>query len=338
MDAKSAVFAAVAVRPRPIHELVEHIHGFSATSIYHAIGALKKEGRAVIQRRQVSIPPTYRAQKMREIYLKAMSYGIDPGRLTKTSVLDVMKALKMPESLTGLAKRCELHVSKVRRIVQFLRDAGLVDVAKKKPLALKLTQHPLAKSISDFVGRHPTMEIPYYGHFPSKRIAAPPEAVEHALFEYGDENIAIGKTGLMFKGKEGEPYIDFAIISEGPPTPENILLKQLLTADGPEFALHTLRMCKLDYDRLLELAKKNDMVNEVGCFLDLVHLYAPKAVQRGTVDKFLPHVSSKKHPFPKEGKIGEEKGFDWVYHYERKWNVEIRFPVDGFASEVRNLW
>lgn len=336
MNAKNVVFAAVAIRPQPIRELIERIPGFSATSLYHAIGALKKEGLVVVQRRQIGVSPTYRAQKLREIFLKAMSHGVDPSYLVKAPTLALVKALKKPRALAKLAKTCGLHVSRVRRTVRFLRDAGVVDVIRGRPLVLKLTQHPLAKSLSDFVSPPPTAEIPYFGRFPSKRVAAPPEAVERALFEFQDKSITIGKIGLTFKS-EGKPHVDFSIISEGPPTPEDILLKQLQTPDGPEFALHTLRASKIDFNRLLELAKKRDMVNEAGCFLDLVHLYAPKAVPGRAIEQFKLNISQKKHLFPKGAKPRELE-FEWLQNFEKRWNVELRMPISGIAQEVRNLW
>jgi hypothetical protein len=88
---------------------------------------------------------------------------------------------------------------------------------------------------------------------------------------------------------------------------------------------------------LLKLAIERDMVNEAGCFLDLVHLYAPRAVPRRVVKEFMLHVSPRKRPFPRGAKPRKLE-FDWLHIFERTWNVELRMPVSGIAQEARNLW
>ena len=139
MNVKSAVFAVESIRPHRISELNYRLP-YTKHTIYKAVESLAKEG-LVRTRKEgkealVELSEDYRTQKMREIYIKSLSYGIDPAVLLRESTLAIWKELKLPGTLKELQKKTNYTYPWIRNIVNFLFDSGIVLYKKRSQSSL----------------------------------------------------------------------------------------------------------------------------------------------------------------------------------------------------------
>jgi len=170
------------------------------------------------------------------------------------------------------------------------------------------------------------------------KLAGTPTVTEVLLHDELERGVSLGGRGWSWSYGRGEESIEVASILEKLGR-EDIFLEQLKTLGGAqEFCLHMLAAWDLNYDRLLELSREKGLVNQVGCWLDLVRRFAPNIIKGDVVKKFLQHRSGRLQIFPREGKAraGEPRP-GWVGEYEKKWNVDLRLSVAAIAQEARGL-
>lgn len=339
MDAKTATFTAIAIRTQRSSDLPKKLRQYSKSSVYRALNVLKKEDLVEIKRGLVSVASNSRAQRLKRIHVLAVAHGIDPERLLRDSYLQVWGAIEDTITLEGLVEETSLSYSMVRKIVKFFRRAGLVTEVRLNPLEVeKSGEHPVNQALETYLKPEESVELPYPGRLPSVRLAGSPTTTESLLYDELEKGVSVGGQDWSWSYGGGRESIDVATILEKLGR-EEIFLDQLKTIDGvQEFCLHMLAIWDLDYDRLLELSKKQDYVNQVGCWLDLVQRFAPDLIKADVVEEFFENKSGKTRGFPEGVKTPEgELRPEWVKEYEEKWNVELRFSIAALAQEARNL-
>ena len=137
MNANSTVFAVLSIKPHIISELIEKLP-YSNHTLYKTIERLvndklvtksKVKGKVV-----VALSNNYSTQKLREIFIKALIYGIDPEILTRNSTLTIWKQLATPKTFKKLQKSTGFSYPWIRKIINFLVETNLVILKKRKPM------------------------------------------------------------------------------------------------------------------------------------------------------------------------------------------------------------
>ncbi|MEA1905146.1 MAG: hypothetical protein U9M97_04625, partial [Candidatus Hadarchaeota archaeon] len=301
---------------------------------------LRKENLVEVVNGLATVASNSRTQQLRRIHILAMAHGIDPERLLQNSSLNVWRNIGESATLSGLAEKTGLSYPMVRKIVNLFRSAELVSETRLKPLKVeKAREHPVSQVLESYLKEPtPPVELPYPGRLPSRRLAGTPTTTGILLHDELEKGISLGGRGWSWSYGAGDESIDVTSILENLGR-EDIFLEQLKTLNGAqEFCLHMLAAWDLDHDRLLELSKKEDFVNQVGCWLDLARRFAPDLVKYDVVEKFLQHRSGRLRTFPEGVKTRtREPKPKWVRGYEKKWNVSLRLSVAALAQEARNL-
>lgn len=339
MDAETATFTAIALRSQKRADLPKKLGGYSKSSVYRALNLLEEKDLVETDGKIVTVATNSEAQRLGRIHILAITHGIDPGRLLRESHLEVWRAIEGSVTLKELVEETGFSYPTVREIVNFFRTSDLVDENRLKPLEVEKNDHPLNRALRlHLEGPTPPLELPYPGRFPSKRLAGIPETTESLLYDELEKGISLGQGDWSWSYGAGEESIDIASVLRDLGR-EEVFLDQLKTVDGAqEFCLHMLVAWELDFDRVLELSKEQDFVNQVGCWLDLVRKFAPDLVGENVVEKFLRNRSEKVRSFPETGRaMDEELGLEWIERYEDRWNVRLRFSIAAFVQEVRNL-
>lgn len=339
MDAETAAFTAIALQGQERADLPKKLRGYSKSSIYRALNLLEEKNLVETNGKIVTVATNSEAQRLRRIHILAITHGIDPGRLLRESYLEVWGAIGGPVTLKELMEKTGFSYPTVREIVNFFRRSDLVDENRLKPLEVEKNSHPLNQALHSHLEEPiPPVELPYPGRLPSRRLAGTPETTESLLYDELERGISLGEKDWSWSYGTGEESIDIASVLQNL-SQEEVFLDQLKTADGAqEFCLHMLVAWELDFDRLLDLSKKQDSVNQVGCWLDLVRRFAPDLVEKNTVEKFFQNRSEKARSFPETARaVGRELELEWVEQYEDRWNLRLRFSIAAFAQEVKNL-
>ncbi|MDY6985140.1 MAG: helix-turn-helix domain-containing protein [Candidatus Thermoplasmatota archaeon] len=320
MDVKSAVFALVAIREMALCEIAGKLP-YSRIAIYKAADALAKEG--VIEKRRkgksvvVAVAKGYRAQKLREVYVRALANGVDPAFLTSDAVVAVWKAAAKPVGLDALADSTNLSYNWVRKIVNFLIRGGLLEYKKRKPAVVARASHELNTLLEAYLSKEEKETAYYPGSAPFEFYVKSPEDVERMLYEKLDTGISVRGTGFITRGKR--PGVVQSL--QDPQTPETAFLAALETPEGVEdICIRMIESGNIDYGKLLELAKERSMVNQVGCYLDILNSIK-KIVPATAVEQFLQSVSNQQRIFLKALKKYGKEG--WEAPFENKWNVDL---------------
>jgi hypothetical protein len=91
---------------------------------------------------------------------------------------------------------------------------------------------------------------------------------------------------------------------------------------------------RLDYRRLLDLARERDMVSIVGCYLDILN-GIQGMVDPEVIGDFEARRSGKRLRFlPGESAYG--KG-GWEGEYEEKWNLDLYLDLGAIRHGVRSI-
>lgn len=339
MDAETATFTAIALRSQKRSDLPKKLRGYSKSSIYRALNLLEEKDLVEVKNKIVTVASDSRAQRLRRIHILAVTHGIDPERLLRESYLEIWKAIEESISLADLVERTGFSYPTVREVVNFFRRSNLVIENRLKPLEVEKNDHPLNRELRLYMEEPtPPVEIPYPGRLPSRRLAGTPETAESLLYDELERGISLGERDWSWSYGTGEESIDIAPVLKNLGQ-EEVFLDQLKTINGvQEFCLHMLVAWDLDFDKLLDLSKKQDFVNQTGCWLDLVRRFAPGLVEKSIVEKFSLNRVEKVQDFPRIGEAMErELELEWVEEYEEKWNVRLRFSIAAFVQEVKNL-
>ncbi|UCG70785.1 MAG: hypothetical protein JSV09_07250 [Thermoplasmata archaeon] len=337
MNSKSGVLAALSIRPHKINELIDKLP-YSKHTIYKALQFLFEEG--LINKRQekgkivVEISKDYTTQKMREIYIKALSFGIDPEVLLRESTLTIWKQLLKPKTLKDLQKSTGFSYPWVRNIVKFLVDSKLAVYEKRKPMiAVLKKEHELNLLLEQYTRKkRPSKRLLYEGTIPFEKLTKTPSEIEKILYQKIDSSLAIKDTGFMIKSEDKLSVVESV---ESELTIEELFLREIKTTEGVEdFCIRLIAQGKLDYDKLLNLAKEKEMVNSVGCYLDVLN-DIKKRVNSKIIKEFQKNVTKRKATFLKEERKYGKGG--WEDKYEEKWNVDLFLDIGAIRHGVRSI-
>lgn len=340
MNIKSAVFGLICVKPQTINSIVVKRLPYAPDSIYNAIEDMLKEGKIVKIKTdgetRLDIPKDYNSQKLKEFFIKSLSYGIDPEILLRKNTLAVWKSLDSFDNVASIVQETNLSEKSVRKILRKISDFRLIKFKKKKPIiAKKIKDHPLNLLLylilqeKDFENRIYTP-----GSTPFEEIITTPDEIEKILYDKIDDSLTIKRTGFMVKGKKDKISILESIPEKQ--TLEEIFIKKLMTPEGVEdICIRILAYKKLNYDTLLKHAIEKNIVNPVGCYLDIINDINKQIIPKNVIEKFLKNLSNKKYVFLKDEMNYEKSG--WEEKYEKKWNVDLYLEIGAIEHGVRSV-
>ena len=199
MNASSAAFAVLSIKPHIISELIEKLP-YSKHTIYKTIEELVKDklvtkskvkGKVV-----VALSKDYSTQKLREIFIKALINGIDPDILTRDTTITIWKQLATPKTLKKLQKSTGLSYPWVRDIINFLVKINLVILKKQKPIvAVRDSKHELNTLLGQFFEKKEDLNNAYYeGTISFERLITTHSDIEEILFQKIDSDLTIKDT------------------------------------------------------------------------------------------------------------------------------------------------
>ncbi|ODS39749.1 hypothetical protein BEH94_04510 [Candidatus Altiarchaeales archaeon WOR_SM1_SCG] len=337
MNAKSAVFAAVSIAPQSIRSLKNKLQ-YAPSTIYEASENLVQEGLAVTRRELgkviVDVASTYRARKLREIYLKSLIHGVDPCELMKKNTLLVRSKLE-EKNIKNIMKATALSYHTVNAVLKALAEWNMINVISRRPLTVEINQtHPVNKLLDEYIGQKTESkgtDVFYKGTIPFTRIISTPSEVERILYEKIREGISIKNTGFLMRGKEDLNIVESV---EKKINIEDFFLNGITTTEGAEdFCIQVIASKKLNYDKLLDKSKKKSMANVVGCYLNIIRDINPEIVDNKIIEKFFNIASKKRKTFlKKEEKYGKE---GWEDNYEKKWNVDLYLDIGAIKHGIR---
>lgn len=86
--------------------------------------------------------------------------------------------------------------------------------------------------------------------------------------------------------------------------------------------------------KLLDIAKQNNEINIVGCYLDIIHELDEKLVSQKVIDQFYNEKKDEKTKvwLKSEKKYGKE---NMIIPYEKKWNLSIYVDVGAIRHTLR---
>ena len=339
MRAEDAIFTMVTLRPHRIQELIRKLPN-NPNTIYKAVHNLKEKKLVIVERTSkeaiVRVSSGFLPQKMRELFTKSLSYGIDPNDLLTDSFERVIHTIRNdPKTIHEVMSDSGLSYQTVYSIFRFLTKHNLAKAIKQKPLILKLDQnHEIVRLLFVLMRkefrRRPVFEQ-LVEELPFDQYEMHPDDVERILYDNIDKTLHVEGTKFITRG-EGKleiisPQTEFE-------TREEKFLRYLMTPEGVEdFCILLLASKEMNYSKLLQLAEKRRISNVVGCYLDILHDISPNLVPKEVVERF--HTSSKKvrRVFLKElKKYGKEK---WSEPYERKWSLKLYLNRDAILHGVR---
>lgn len=339
MNIKSAVFSLISIKPQPINAIVKKLPYVSA-SIYNAIEEMLKNGNIIKIRTQgiikLDIPNDYKNQKLKEFYVKSLSYGINPEALLGKNTQDIWNALDTYKNIKDLTKTTKLSEKTVRKLLRQLFDYGLVTFEKKKPIiAKKIQNHTINILLESMISKNrisPRMYTP--GASPFEEILTTPDQIEKILYNKIDESLTVKKTGFLVKGKTNKISVLESIPAQQ--TLEEFFIHKLITPEGAEdICIKILAYANINYDALLQLSIKKCIVNSVGCYLDIINDLKKGIIYNKSIKRFHKHVLQNKTVFLKgEMKYGKT---GWEKKYEEKWNIDLYLDIGAIEHGVRSL-
>ena len=338
MNASSAVFASLSIRPHTIKELINKLP-YSSFTVYEAVKDLEKKGLIRKIRRGknviVIVSDGYKLQKLREIYIRALSFGIDPEMLLRDTTMTVWKSIEKPKTLEEIQENVKLSDKWIKKILRFLVDSNLAVYEKRKPIiAVLRKEHGLNKLLKAFTEKEEETGTVYYeGTIPFEKQVKTPENIEKTLYEKIDESLTIKDTGFLIRGENGRLSILESV--EKALSIEELFLREINTPEGVEdFCIRLIVSKKIDYKHLLMLAKKKNMVNVVGCYLDVLNSIK-KIVEPDVIKAFEKNISKRKRTFLRQEKRYGKEG--WEDKYEKKWRIDIYLDIGAIRHGVRSV-
>lgn len=337
MNAQSAVFSLVSIQPHAIRDMIKRFP-YSSKTVYRAVEELGKEGMVVKSQREgkttVSVSDGYRPQKLREIYVQSLSFGIDPEALLRTSTMAVWKAIDTPKTLEDIRQETGLSERWIRKTLKTLARHGLARYEKRRPIvAVRDESHTLNRLLKAFKEERRGGEAFYYsGTSPFEEIVTTPEEIERILYHQIKGSLTVKDTGFLVRGEDEKLTVLESVEKE--PTIEEMFLMKLNTPEGVEDAcIRIVASRKLDYQRLLLLAKERYMVNVVGCYLEILN-DIKELIEPEVIKDFEKHKSKRRRMFLTEEKRYGKGG--WEEEYERKWNLDLYIDLGTIRHGIRS--
>jgi len=338
MNIKSAVFGMVCIKPQTIRDIKERLP-YAPDSIYNAVEIMVKDGKIVKiktdSETRLDITKDYKNQKLKEFFIKSLSYGADPEILLRSHTLCVWRSLDLVTSVSDLIQKTHLSEKSVRKFLKILSNYGLVHFKKSKPIsASKVKDHPLNVLLGSIVKENEAKERIYAsGSSPFEEIVTTPDEIEKMLYEKIDESLAIKKTGFMVRGKKGKLSILESVATKQ--SLEDFFISKVMTPEGAEdICIKILASKRMNYEVLLRRAVENTLVNQIGCYLDIIN-DMKRIVPSKMIEKFSNTISDKTVVFLKDEKRYGKSG--WEQKYEKKWNVDLYLDIGAIEHGVRSI-
>jgi hypothetical protein len=285
---------------------------------------------------KVDIPKDYHHQKQREFYIKSLSYGVDPAILLRKTSQQVWKALDTSTTVTDLSKETNLSEKTVRKILQQFYRYDFVTYEKKKPIIVKkIHDHPIGIILNAMTrSKNKTNGFYTSGSSPFNEIITTPDEIEEILYDKIDESLTVKKTGFLVKGKKEKITVLESVPHQL--TNEEIFIKQILTPEGVEdICIRLLVSKKINYKQLLDISIENNLVNLIGCYLDIINDINDQLIPKGIIKKFYNSITDKKIVFLKDEK--QYGKFGWEQKYENKWNMDLYLEIGAIEHGVRGV-
>ena len=339
MNIKSAIFGLICIKPYTIKSILNRLP-YSPDSIYNAIEEMLNEGKIFKIKTggetQLDVPKDYIAQKHKEFFIKSLSYGIDPEILLRENTLLVWKALDTSSNIKEITKKIKLSEKSVRKYLNFFENSGLIKFEKRKPFIIgKINSHPIVSLLDSMIKEPNKIERVYSsGSSAFEEIITTPDEIEKILYEKIDNSLTIKKTGFIVKGKPDKISVLESVMTKQ--IPEDIFLNKLMTIEGVEdLCIKILANKKIDFDILLAHGIEKNLVNQVGCYLNILSDINKKLVPYAVLKKFHDKISNKQYVFLKdEMKYGKS---GWENKYEKKWNVDLYLDIGAIKHGVRGI-
>lgn len=337
MNIRSAIFGLVSIRPSTINEVINKLP-FSEGSIYNAIEEMLKDGKLFKEKSngdfKLNIPNDYHSQKVKEIYVKSLSYGIDPEYILRDKVFEIWNNLDEINTVNKIINNTNYSDKWVRKIIKNLANYNLIYYVKKKPIIVKKNyEHIVVKLLESLVpDQRSTEKIMIPGERRYEQIFATPDEIEKSLYEKIEQSITVKNTGWVIKG--GNTITIYESVAKALTTEELFVLKIKTTEGVEDICIHYLFNRKINFDRLLNIAKANNLVNEIGCYLDIINDIRNGFIPSGYIEIFLNNISKKKRIFLKEEEEYGKSG--WEEKYEKKWNVDLFIDIGSIQHGVRS--
>ncbi len=335
MNAKSAVFALISVRSQPLRKLVDRLP-YASSTVYNSVNQLEDENRVKKENGIVMVVENYENQKLSEIYIQSLTHGVDPEMLMRDTTLSVWKALENVSTIKGIRKETGLSAAYVQKILAFLKEKDLILYKKRKPIIAEHDMnHPLNKILREYL--EPEIRgraVRYPGSIPFNEIMQSPEQIEKILYEKIDESLAVKDTGFLVKGDSERITLLESVDEEL--TYEETFLKKLFTTEGvEEYCILMIKQGLLDYEKLMRIAEEKNMINVVGCYLDILNSIDEKLVPSSIIRLFRRHMTKSKKTFLSQEKKYGKQG--WEMPFEKRWNIDLYLDRGAIMHGVRSL-
>ena len=335
MNARTSVLSLVSLRTTTIRDIVDRLP-YARTTLYEAVEALVAEGSLVRTRidgrAAVSFASGYRSQKLQQLYVKALSHGIDPGFLNRESTVSVWRSLNSSHTAPELENETGLSSKWVRQILGKMEDWGLVNYLKRRPIVAVLDEtHPVNQALRElFEDPEPGEALLLPGSFPFTEELRTPREVERLLLDWMGGGLLIRNTDFQIMGKGGI----LTVLDSVPrrPTLEELFLRLLSKPEGVEdMCLRIVSSGRLDYDRLLQLAVDRVMVNVVGCYLEIIRDLGVK-VEEHVIGAYLERCDDRVSTFLEGERDYGKNG--WEVPYEERWGVDLYLDLGAIRHGV----
>ncbi|MBU0497548.1 MAG: hypothetical protein KKG04_06295, partial [Candidatus Thermoplasmatota archaeon] len=313
---------------------------YSPDSLYNAIEEMLSEGTIIKIKTsgetRLDIPKNYVNQKRKEFFIKSLTYGIDPELFLRKKTLSVWNALDTSKKVKDLTKKTKLSEKTVRKYLKFFADSTVLQYEKRKPIIVKkIPSHPLVSLLNSMINESYTTERVYSpGSSPFEEIITTPDEIEKILYEKIDDSVTIKKTGFLVKGKPDKISVLESVTTKQ--ISEDIFLNKLTTPEGVEDScIKILANKKIDFEKLFARAVEKNIVNQTGCYLNILYDLNKQLVPYEAITKFHEHISDKKNIFLKEEMKYGKSG--WEKKYEKNWNVDLYLDIGAIEHGVRGI-
>ena len=335
MNAKSSVHSLVSLRSRTIKDIV-HKLPYARATVYEAVETLIIEGLLARIRIDgepaVAISNGYRAQKLQQLHLKALSHGIDPGLLTRESTVAVWRSLGVPRTVPDIVDDTGFSSKWILKILKDLEGWGLVTYLKRRPIVAVLNEdhqvNVLLKELLDDPVPGEAFLLP--GSFPFTEELRTPHEVERLLLDWVGGGLLIRNTDFQIMGKGGI----LTVLDSVPrrPTIEELFLRLLSKPEGVEdLCLRMVSSGRLDHERLLALAVDKGVVNVVGCYLEILGDLGI-TVEARVIKAYLDKLDDRVIMFLKDDSAYGKSG--WEAPYEDRWRVDLYLDLGAIRHGV----
>jgi hypothetical protein len=214
-----------------------------------------------------------------------------------------------------------------------LESSGLARLESARPLTIRIdkssevlaTLMALAKPDRDLRPSLMLEERPY------QQSELPPEDLERELYARAESKAPVAIEGTSFVTR-GHGRLE--LLTPSGRSNEERFIRYLMTPDGVEDScIRMLRANQINYPALLQEARRRNMVNIVGCYLQILHDIDKNLVSEPVAELFRAlRRKGPRHVFLKQLKpLGKGSSLE---NYEREWNLDLYLDFDAITHGV----